>query len=54
MYCITVYLKYLEVLYMVKKGGHTPLRPSLAIEADVEINPSLVSKLLLSFPLNER
>ncbi|KHJ93605.1 adenylate/guanylate cyclase catalytic domain protein [Oesophagostomum dentatum] len=32
-----------EILYMVKKGGHAPLRPSLAVETDVEVNPALLT-----------
>ncbi|KAL6744152.1 hypothetical protein Aduo_017115 [Ancylostoma duodenale] len=31
-----------EILYMVKKGGHMPTRPSLAVESDLEISPALL------------
>ncbi|KHJ88937.1 hypothetical protein OESDEN_11257 [Oesophagostomum dentatum] len=31
---------YTEILYMVKKGGHMPMRPSLTVEAEVEISPA--------------
>ncbi|EYB91038.1 hypothetical protein Y032_0211g2200 [Ancylostoma ceylanicum] len=31
-----------EILYMVKKGGHMPTRPSLAVESDLELSPALL------------
>ncbi|KHJ88070.1 hypothetical protein OESDEN_12139 [Oesophagostomum dentatum] len=31
-----------EILYMVKKGGHIPMRPSLTVEAEMEISPAFL------------
>ncbi|KAK6032556.1 hypothetical protein OSTOST_01266 [Ostertagia ostertagi] len=31
-----------EILYLVKKGGHAPSRPSLIVNKDIEINPALL------------
>ncbi|PIO71436.1 hypothetical protein TELCIR_06666 [Teladorsagia circumcincta] len=35
-----------EILYLVKKGGHAPSRPSLIVDRGIEINPALVVNLL--------
>ncbi|KAK6058008.1 hypothetical protein COOONC_04424 [Cooperia oncophora] len=31
-----------EILYLVKKGGHAPARPSLSVSKDFEVNPALL------------